>query len=227
MFMPPTRETARFQAYLRKGYIETDQAPLHDQPTSEVILSIYDAVVVDRDCCDSAAVIHHLRQRNASIPIVLLCHALRAEEHIRYLEMGIDYRFVRPFEWREVVCCLRMLVRRKTAEAALPPVLGNVQLLEGLLRNADNGMQETLRLKEQQLLEMLFQNSGQIISRDGLIEHAWGLESRAEYNQLEVYISFIRKKLRRLNANVCIRTSRGIGYSLILCAVDHPPEDPA
>lgn len=218
LYMQPNRETSRFQSYLRKGYIETDKALLNDQHMGEVVLNIYDAVIVDRDCCDSYEVIRGLRQKNASIPIVLFSGALRPEEHIRYLELGIDYRLIRPFEWREALCCMRMLGGRGAKEAAALPALGNVQLMEGVLRNAENGLQETLRLKEQQLLEVFFQNPRQIVSRDVLIEHAWGIESKAEYNQLEVYISFLRKKLKQLNANVCIRTSRGIGYSMVLRA---------
>jgi len=219
--MHANRENCRFQAYLRKGYIESDRAQPGEQNPGEVILHHYDAVVVDRDCCDSYSVIRNLRQKDAAIPIIVLYNALSPEEHIRYLELGIDYRFAKPFEWREMLCCLRMLFRRRAAETAVPPAIGNIQLLEGSIRNVESGRQETLRLKEHQLLEVFFKNSRQIVSRDVLIEHAWGLESKAEYNQLEVYISFLRKKLRHLNANVCIRTSRGIGYSMIL----HSDED--
>ena len=77
-----------------------------------------------------------------------------------------------------------------------------------------NGESIKLSLKEFQIIELLFDNPKQIIKKEVIIEKIWGGDSDAEYNNVEVYISFLRKKIEQLKVSVQIRTSRGIGYSL-------------
>ena len=76
------------------------------------------------------------------------------------------------------------------------------------------GGREKLSLKELQIIEFLFDSPHQVIKKEKIIEKIWGSDSSAEYNNVEVYISFIRKKMDDLKAKVRIRTARGIGYSL-------------
>ena len=71
-----------------------------------------------------------------------------------------------------------------------------------------------MSLKEFQIIELLFENPRQIIKKERIIEKIWGGDSDAEYNNVEVYISFIRKKMEQLKVKTYIRTARGIGYSL-------------
>ncbi len=71
-----------------------------------------------------------------------------------------------------------------------------------------------LGLKEYQILELLMQNSGQIIPKERFIEKIWGFDSEAEYNNIEVYVSFIRKKLAAIGSDMQVKAARGVGYTL-------------
>lgn len=216
LLMQKDQQSSKLQCYLRKEHVESDVAPFDQNSDEELFLDIYDAVVIDGDCCNGHEAIVYLRKNDSLIPVVILCSHLQPEDHIRYLNNGIDYRFEKPYEWKELLCCLRALVRRKMTSSAIHPVHGNIELREGVIRNVESGEQESLSLKEQQLMELFFKNSKQILNKELLIERTWGFDSKAEYNHLEVYISFLRKKLQRVNASIQILTARGIGYSLSL-----------
>ena len=82
------------------------------------------------------------------------------------------------------------------------------------LKNTENGQDVRLGAKEYQLMELFLRNPGQILSKETMQERVWGLESEAEYNNLEVYVSFLRKKLGFIGSRVKIRATRGLGYSL-------------
>ena len=76
------------------------------------------------------------------------------------------------------------------------------------------GQKIKLGAKEYQLMEMFLRNKGQIIPKETLIDRIWGLESEAEYNNLEVYVSFLRKKLGFIGSTIRIKATRGLGYAL-------------
>ena len=80
--------------------------------------------------------------------------------------------------------------------------------------NTDTGKSIRISGKELQLLEMLMYNQRQVLTKEQITEKIWGYESNAEYNNVEVYVSFIRRKLKQLNCNVTINSVRGVGYSL-------------
>ena len=82
------------------------------------------------------------------------------------------------------------------------------------LKNTGNGQEVRLGAKEYQLMELFLRNPAQILSRETLVERVWGLESDAEYNNLEVYMSFLRKKLSFIGSRMKLKASRGLGYSL-------------
>ena len=82
------------------------------------------------------------------------------------------------------------------------------------LKNTENGQEVRLGAKEFQLMEIFLRNPAQILPRESLQERVWGLDSDAEYNSLEVYVSFLRKKLGFIGSRMKIRATRGVGYSL-------------
>jgi len=116
----------------------------------------------------------------------------------------------------ELLACLRTITRRRDTVPMEELVFGDAELLgrEGKLLCRETGQSVKLGVKELQLLELLFCNPGQILSKETLIERVWGFESDAEYNNLEVYFSFIRKKLTFVGSRIKIKASRGLGYSL-------------
>ena len=85
---------------------------------------------------------------------------------------------------------------------------------DGKLKNTENGQDVKLGAKEYQLMELFLRNTGRILSKETMHERVWGLESDAEYNNLEVYVSFLRKKLAFIGSRMKIKATRGVGYAL-------------
>ena len=85
---------------------------------------------------------------------------------------------------------------------------------DGKLKNTENGQDVKLGAKEYQLMELFLRNPGRILSKETMHERVWGLESDAEYNNLEVYVSFLRKKLAFIGSRMKIKATRGVGYAL-------------
>ncbi len=131
------------------------------------------------------------------------------------LDQGADYYLTKPFDPKELLACIRALTRRQ-------PELRNTDLLEfGDLRLEKNAFtlscgQRSVRLsrKEFDMMEMLMLNRNLVLTKESILLKIWGYESDAEDNNVEVYISFLRKKLTHLHSAVKIRTIRMVGYCL-------------
>ncbi len=177
---------------------------------------IYDCILLDimLPIRSGIEVVRILRAERNSTPIMLLTAKSEVEDKINGLDCGADDYLTKPFSTGELLARIRALTRRK----------GEVEVdclqFEGLRLNrqtyslAQNSNNIKLSLKEYQIMEILLSNSGQIIPKERFIEKIWGYESDAEYNNIEVYISFLRKKLTAIESDVKIRTARGIGYFL-------------
>ena len=178
----------------------------------------YDAIILDvmLPGMDGFLVLEKLRKAGCSTPVMMLTARGELEDRIRGLETGADYYLPKPFEKAELIACLRAITRRKD-ETVIPALtFGDITLSEkdGQLRCAATGREIKLGAKEYQMMELFLRNPKQILGKETIIERIWGLESEAEYNNLEVYVSFLRKKLTFLGSQVKIRTTRGLGYSL-------------
>ena len=182
------------------------------------LTGIYDAVILDvmLPGMDGFAVLRELRKEGCRVPVMMLTARSGLEDRIRGLEAGADYYLPKPFEMAELLACLRAITRRTEAEFVQELSFGDVVLLQGqaLLRCSATGQEVRLGAKEFQLMELLLRNPRQILPKDVLTERVWGYDSEAEYNNLEVYISFVRKKLTFIGSRLKIRVSRGMGYSL-------------
>lgn len=177
---------------------------------------IYDCILLDimLPIRSGIEVVRILRQEKNSVPIMLLTAKSEVEDKIQGLDCGADDYLTKPFSTGELLARIRALTRRK----------GEVEVdylrFEELMLNrqtyamiqGDNSMK--LSLKEYQIMEILMSNPGQIMPKERFIEKIWGYESDVEYNNIEVYISFLRKKLAAIQSTVQIRTARGIGYFL-------------
>ena len=116
----------------------------------------------------------------------------------------------------ELIACLRVITRRKTDAPVMSLQFGDTELLESSASLVNNRTGASIKLgaKEYQLMEFMMQHPKQILKREQIFDHVWGYDSDAEYNNIEVYISFLRKKLSFIQSNLKIRATRGIGYSL-------------
>ena len=178
----------------------------------------YDAVILDvmLPGMDGFEVLRRMREEKVSTPVLMLTARGGVEDRIHGLTAGADYYLPKPFDTDELMACLKAITRRGDAAPRMSLSAGDVELseAEGKLRCTANGKEIRLGAKEYQLMEFFLRNPGQILPRETIQERIWGYDSEAEYNNLEVYVSFLRKKLTFLGSEVKIKAARGIGYSL-------------
>ena len=182
------------------------------------LADIYDAIILDvmLPGMDGFSVLRRLRQKKCATPVLMLTARSSLEDRVQGLESGADYYLPKPFEMAELTACLRAITRRKGAEPVMELAFGDISLnpADAHLSCSTTGQSIKLGAKEYQILEMLLRNPKQILPKETITERVWGYESDAEYNSLEVYMSFVRKKLAFVGSHLRIRAARGMGYAL-------------
>ena len=179
---------------------------------------IYDAIVLDvmLPGMDGFAVLRALRQQGVSTPVLMLTARGGVQDRVQGLNLGADYDLPKPFERSELVACLNAITRRKDQPPVRELALGDVRLNpeDAMLSCTDNGKSVRLAAKEYQLMELFLRNPHQLLPKETILERVWGFDNEAEYNNLSVYLTFLRRKLAFVGAHVEIRASRGLGYML-------------
>lgn len=154
------------------------------------------------------------RQKGIKTPILMLTAKSDLDDKVTGLDCGADDYLTKPFMTKELLARLRALARRNINTPDGTLAFGDITL------NTSTSMlicgHNSVRLgeKEFRLLEYLIANQGQILTREQLAVRIWGYESDAEYNNVEVYLSFTRKKLSFINSKTEIKAVRGVGYEL-------------
>ncbi|MBQ7597279.1 MAG: response regulator transcription factor [Clostridia bacterium] len=176
----------------------------------------YDGIILDlmMPKKNGLEVLEALRKAGVSTPVLILTAKSQIEDKITGLDKGADDYLTKPFATGELLARIRAMTRRKSEFTPNVMTFGNLSLnRETFELSSPTG---TVRLgnKEFQMLEMLMDNPGRLISTEQFMERIWGYETEAEINVVWVYISYIRKKLAGLGANVEIKATRGVGYSL-------------
>lgn len=180
--------------------------------------NIYDIIILDvmLPGMNGFDLARKTRQKGIRTPILMLTAKAELDDKVEGLDSGADDYLTKPFMTRELLARLRALVRRtlQTADGTLS--FGDILLDTGTLNLSCTGTGQSVRLseKEYKLLEYLIANQGHILSREQLALKIWGFENEAEYNNVEVYMSFTRKKLAFVGAKTEIKAVRGIGYEL-------------
>ena len=174
-------------------------------------LAVLDVMLPGKNGFEIAAA---AREKGVKTPILMLTAKSELDDKVAGLDCGADDYLTKPFMTKELLARLRALVRR------------NIQSPDGTLRFGDltlykessmlrcNGNSVRLSEKELRILEYLIANQGRILTREQLAAKIWGYDSEAEYNNLEVYMSFARKKLTFVRSKTEIKAVRGIGYEL-------------
>ena len=179
---------------------------------------IYDAIVLDvmLPGMDGFAVLRALRQQGVSTPVLMLTARGGVQDRVQGLNLGADYYLPKPFERSELVACLNAITRRKDQPPVRELAVGDVRLNpeDAMLSCTDNGKSVRLAAKEYQLMELFLRNPRQLLPKETILERVWGFDNEAEYNNLSVYLTFLRRKLAFVGAHVEIRASRGLGYML-------------
>lgn len=178
---------------------------------------IYDAIVLDimLPGMDGITILRTLREEKNDVPVLFLSAKDEIADKVKGLDCGADDYMTKPFSTDELLARVRALTRRKgeVKEDTLTFVDLTLDKNKCELQKV-GGASVKLSLKEFQIIELLFEAPHQVIKKERIIEKIWGGDSDAEYNNVEVYISFIRKKMDYLKVQTVIRTARGIGYSL-------------
>ncbi|WP_418039806.1 response regulator transcription factor [Paenibacillus xylanilyticus] len=182
---------------------------------------IYDLLLLDimMPEMDGISVLRKLRSEGNHTPVILLTAKGELSDKVTGLDCGADDYIAKPFETEELLARIRAALRRKGE--VLPEdglKFGDIELNTTQLKLAVQGKEIKLNLKENELLELLITRKQAITSKEQIIEKLWGFDSEVEYNNVEVYISFLRKKLTFLNSKVRINTIRGVGYVLEVTA---------
>ena len=183
----------------------------------EALTGIYDVVILDvmLPKMDGFTVLRRLRESGSAVPVLMLTARSELSDRVEGLDRGADYYLTKPFEPRELMACVRALTRRQ-------PELRNTDVLSCADLTLDKSSftlscgERSVRLsrKEFDMMELFLLNQKQVITKDSLLVKIWGYESDAEDNNVEVYVSFLRRKLEHLRSQVKIRTIRMVGYCL-------------
>lgn len=184
----------------------------------EALSGIYDAVILDvmLPKTDGFEVLREMRKQKIATPVMMLTARTELESRVKGLDSGADYYLTKPFETKELLACLRAITRRQGDIEDDEPEFGDLvlQTARGGVFCKKTGKFVKMGLKELLLLEVLMRNKGRIIEKETLIEKVWGFGNESEYNNIEVYVSFLRKKLSFIGSAVKVKSSRGVGYSL-------------
>ena len=181
------------------------------------LTDIYDLIILDimLPKLNGLEILRKLRKENISTPVLLLTAKDSVDDKVTGLDLGADDYLPKPFDPKELLARLRAISRRK-GEVINDNLLsfGDINLN---LSNYDLSCKDstiTLTQREFEILNYFMQRPKNIVSKDDLITKLWGFDSDIEYNNIEVYISFLRKKLTFINSSVKITTIRRAGYKL-------------
>ena len=179
---------------------------------------IYDIIILDvmLPGMNGYEIAKIARQKGIRTPILMLTAKAELDDKVTGLDSGADDYLTKPFMTKELLARLRALGRRNINTADGTLCYGDISLdtNTSTLSCTTNGQGVRLSEKEYHILEYLIANQGQILTREQLAVKIWGFESEAEYNNVEVYMSFTRKKLSFVGAKAEIKAVRGIGYEL-------------
>ena len=200
---------------LKQNHYQVDAVYRGDEGYDYVSTGIYDMILLDimLPGMDGLSILKKLRNNGFTTPIILLTAKSEISDIITGLDAGSDDYLAKPFSTGELLARIRALSRRGASYTG--EILSyDLHFDKGSMELSGKTGSIRLGPKEAQLIELLLKNPGQVMPKDLLIEKIWGLESEAEYNNIEVYISFLRQKFASLNTPVQIKTVRGIGYRL-------------
>jgi len=179
--------------------------------------SIYDVILLDvmLPKLDGFTVLRRLRAEGNATPVLMLTARSETGDKVNGLDSGADYYLTKPFEPKELLACIRALTRRQPEMRESDAVVcGDLRLEQNSYTLYCGERSVRLSRKEFDMMELLMLNQKLVITKEKLLLKIWGYESEAEDNNVEVYISFLRKKLEYLRSAVRIKTIRMVGYCL-------------
>ena len=202
---------------LKKQNFITDIITDGEEGENEALTGAYDLILLDIMLPNKNGfkILESLQREKIETPVIILTAKSEIYDKLNGLENGADDYITKPFHMKELIARVKVVLKRKNGVKDLSIIQYedlSLNLRNGKISCQNNEM--TISGKELELLEILMINKKQTISRETLANKIWGYNSDTEYNNVEVYISFLRKKLKLLKSRVEIKTVRGIGYIL-------------
>ena len=176
----------------------------------------YDGAVLDimMPKIDGITVLKTIRAEGNRLPVLLLTAKSEIDDKVEGLDSGANDYLTKPFAAKELLARIRAMTRAQTAQPSSTLQVGNLTLDRATFELKSPSGSFRLANKEFQMLETLMANPKTLVSTERFMEKIWGYDSEAEINVVWVYLSYLRKKLAALNANVQIKATRNAGYSL-------------
>ena len=201
---------------LKSAHFESDICYDGETGLDNGLSDAYDLIVLDimLPKKDGFSIAKELRREKIDTPILMLTARTETGDKVRGLDRGADYYLTKPFEMSELLACVRALTRRQGEVVMDELAFGDLTLNLSTCDLCYGDKKVRLGKKEFSIMRIFLSNGGAVVSKESLINKVWGFESDAEDNNVEVYISFLRKKLAFLKAPVQIATLRKFGYRL-------------
>jgi DNA-binding response OmpR family regulator len=176
----------------------------------------YDALILDimMPKMDGLTVLRRLRERGNPIPVLMLTAKSEVSDKVLGLDSGANDYLTKPFSTQELMARIRAMTRSQAGQTSSKLTFGNITLDQTTFELTSPTGSFRLANKEYQMMELMMRNPRQLISSERFLERIWGYDSEVEINVVWVYISYLRKKLAALHADIQIKVTRNAGYSL-------------
>ena len=201
-----------------EGYL-ADGAADGDEGYTLICTGLYDLVLLDimLPVYDGLEVLRRIRNQGIDVPVIMLTARSTVEDKVGGMDLGADDYLTKPFAMPELLARIRMVSRRGAGNSIDHRLkAGDLILDPQTFTLSCSGSSRSVRLgaKEYQLMEYLIRNADQVLSREQITQRVWGYDADAEYNNVDVYVSFLRKKIKFVHSEAKISAVRGIGYEL-------------
>lgn len=204
-------------ALLEKNNYSADAVYDGEEALAYLEAGNYDGLILDimMPKLDGLEVLRCLRERGNPIPVLLLTAKAEVEDKVTGLDTGANDYLTKPFSTAELMARIRAMTRSQTSSQTGSRLrFGNITLDQATFELSSPSGSFRLANKEYQMMELLLRNPRQLISSERFLERIWGYDSEVELNVVWVYISYLRKKLVALQADIQIKATRNAGYSL-------------
>ena len=164
---------------------------------------------------DGITLLREARKMGCQVPVLILTAKSELEDRVTGLESGADYYLTKPFDMQELLAVMKTILRRRGEVIPESLNLGNISLSQADYTLRGPGKSIQLGKKEYDIMRILMVNRDMVVSKETLLSRVWGNDAEAVENNVEIYISFLRKKLDFLKADVMIVTIRKLGYRIV------------
>jgi len=203
-------------AILTKNNYSVDAVFDGEEAVSYILTGDYDCVILDvmMPKMDGFEVLKKIRSKGITVPVLMLTAKSQIDDKVEGLDLGANDYLTKPFDTKELLARIRAITRTMTAVADNNLKYGNLTLNRGTFELSTPKGSVRLAAKEFQLMEYLMSNPGILISTEKFMDKVWGLDFDGDINIVWTNLSYLRKKLVQIDANVKIKATRNAGYSL-------------